>query len=78
MLNYNIYTLEDMNEYSEADSLIFNDNKYLLLSQIDNESNICIRKVVNNDGENYFYRLKGFEFEEVFNEFAIKNMNLFE
>lgn len=78
MLNCKIYTLEDTYDYTEADTLELNNNKYVLLSQVDDPNNICIRKVVFEDGQNYFYRLQNFEFEDVINQFALKNMNLFE
>lgn len=77
MIDVNTFVLENGIEYTEVDMLDYNDNKYLLLSNINDVKDSCIRKlVVEVDGE-YVCRLDDEEFDVVLNMFVEKNKDLF-
>ena len=66
----NIYKLENNIDYMEIDSINYKNNKYVLLSNINNSKDVCIRKV---GLDNYIYRLDNNELNEVINLFIKEN-----
>lgn len=80
MQEYDIYTLEDNNDYEVVDSIEEDDSLYLLLSQMNNISNIVIRCLTKDDesGEEYLERLTDDKFNSMFDKFIRKNKNLFD
>ncbi len=80
LLNSEIYTLEDNNDYELFDTIEEDNNTYLLLAQVNNLRNIVIRNLVYNtsNGEETLERLEEDKFEDIFNRFIKKNKDLFE
>ena len=76
-VNYKIHVLEDEYRYIEVDSIINEQNEYILLAQETNPSNICFRKIINENIFQYYGRLTTKEFNEIFIKFQEKNKNLF-
>ena len=78
MVEVNTIVLENGIEYTEVDDLIYNNTKYILLSNIKNVKDSCIRKISNHDDKEYLCRLEDEkEFEIVLNKFIEKNKALF-
>jgi len=79
LLDSEIFTLEDHNEYEVYDTIEEDNNTYLLLAQVDNLRNIVIRNMVYNstNGEETLERLDDDKFEDIFNKFIAKNKDLF-
>lgn len=78
MREFNTMVLEDGIEYTEVDNLIYNDFKYVLLSNINNVKESCIRKMSVEDNDNYVYRLENEkEFDMILSMFVEKNKALF-
>lgn len=78
VIDVSTYMLENGIEYTEIDNLEYNNNKYILLSNINNVKDSCIRKLVIEDNEEYIYRLEDDkEFDVVLNLFIEKNKALF-
>lgn len=75
MLDVNVYTLEDGKDYSLVDSLVYRKEVYVLLCEIDNTQNICIRKLKKENDTEYFQRLDR-NFNEIYKMFIDKNSNL--
>lgn len=63
MEEYNVITLEDNLEYAELETITYNNTEYILLSEINNEENFCIRKIKKKDNEEY---IVGLDSEEEF------------
>ena len=80
MLDVDIYTLEDKNEYEVYDTIEEDNNTYLLLAEVNNLRNIVIRNLVYNqvNGEEHLERLDDNKFDDIFNKFISKNRDLFE
>ena len=80
MQEYKIYTLEDNNDYELVDEIVEEDITYLLLSQMNNISNIVVRRIIKDDvtGEEYLDRLSDDKFNYIFDKFIRKNKNLFD
>ena len=79
MIEFNTMILENGVEYTEVDDLIYNDTKYLLLSNIKNVKDSCIRKISIEDNEEYICRLDDDkEFDIILNLFIKKNKALFD
>jgi len=80
VLDCEIYTLEDNNEYEVYDTIEEDNNTYLLLAEVNNLKNIVIRNLVYNkvNGEEHLERLDEDKFDEIFNEFIKKNKDLFQ
>jgi len=71
-MEVNVVTLENNKDYIIIDTIEFNDNKYLFLSNKDDENNMCVRKIITKDRE-YLTKLDNQnELEEVLNIFATK------
>ena len=68
--------LEDGEEYAIIDITTYNNNKYVLLSNIANKDKVCVRKVVNEDDKVYICRLEDNELKEVLNLFVKENKDL--
>lgn len=78
MVDVNTVVLENGIEYTEIDELIYNNNKYVLLSNIKDVKDSCIRKLEIEDDEEYLCRLDNQqEFNDVLNLFIEKNKTLF-
>ena len=79
LLDSEIYTLEDNNEYEVYDTIEEDSNTYLLLAEVNNLKNIVIRNLVYNpaNGEEHLERLEDNKFDEIFNKFIQKNKDLF-
>jgi len=52
-MDMEIITLDDGKDYFEVDTLEYNGNKYLLLSEVDKVKNVCIKKSFFRDGDEY-------------------------
>ena len=80
MQEYEIYTLEDNNDYELVDEIVEDDIRYLLLSQVNNISNIVVRCVTKDEetGEELLERLTDEKFNSIFDKFIRKNKNLFD
>lgn len=73
-LEFNIIKLENNEEYVIVDAIQNENNKYLFLANKDNEEDICIRKVIENDGQEFLIKLDDEEeFEETLELFNIKH-----
>ncbi|MBQ7030939.1 MAG: DUF1292 domain-containing protein [Bacilli bacterium] len=71
-MEVNVVTLENNKDYIIIDTIEFNDNKYLFLSNKDDENDMCVRKIITKDRE-YLTKLESEnELEEVLNIFATK------
>ena len=68
------YTLEDNLEYVLVDKVFYNSKEYLLLSEVDNYENICIREL-RDDG---LYTFDEEDFSKILQLFVDKNKDLFE
>lgn len=65
-LELNVIKLENNEEYVIVDAIQNEDNKYLFLANKDNEEDICIRKVIIKDGQEFLRKLDNDdEFDEV-------------
>lgn len=54
---YNIVTLEDNLEYAELETISYNNNEYILLSELNNPENFCIRKIETKNNKEYIVGL---------------------
>ena len=73
---YEVIMLEDNLEYAEIETLNYNNNTYYLLVQTDNPENICIRKLLIENNEEYIVGLDSKEeFDNVINLFSKKLPN---
>lgn len=78
MIDINTIVLENGVEYTEVDDLIYNDTKYVLLSNIKDVKDSCIRKITFENNEEYVCRLEDDkEFDMILNMFVEKNKALF-
>ena len=78
MIDVNTMILENGVEYTEIDSLVYNNNKYILLSNIKNVKDSCIRKITIENNEEYICRLDDDnEFDIILSLFVKKNEALF-
>ncbi len=72
----NSVMLENGEKYNILDSTTYNNNKYVLLSNVSNKDNVCVRKIVNEDDKVYICRLEENEVKEVLNLFVKENKDL--
>jgi len=78
MVDINTIVLENGIEYTEVDDLVYNNTKYILLSNVKNVKDSCIRKISIEDNEEYLCRLEDDnEFDTVLDLFIQKNKALF-
>ena len=74
MIEVNTMILENGIEYTEVDNLIYNGVKYVLLSNIKDVKDSCIRKMSVGDNEKYVCRLENeSEFDTILKMFLEKN-----
>ena len=64
--------------YLEIDRKKLDNVEYLLLSNVENPENVCIRKIVKKDNQEYLSKLRNTEFHDVLKHFLENNENLFE
>ena len=78
MIEVNTVVLENGVEYTEVDDLIYNNTRYVLLSNIKNVKDSCIRKIVEEEDDVYIEELdNNAEYEKILNLFVEKNKTLF-
>lgn len=78
MIEVNTLILENGIEYTEIDKLIYNNTEYLLLSNVKNVKDSCIRKIEIENDEQYICRLEDEkEFDMILDLFMEKNKALF-
>ena len=78
MIDVNTIVLENGIEYTEIDKLIYNNIEYLLLSNVKNVKDSCIRKIEIKNNEELICRLDDeIEFDTVLELFMEKNKALF-
>jgi len=78
MVEVDTIILENGVEYTEVDDLIYNNTKYILLSNVKNVKDSCIRKISIQDNEEYLSRLDDEkEFDTILDKFIEKNKALF-
>mgnify|MGYP004498522417 FL=1 len=70
-----IYTI-DNDDYILLDSIIYEQEKYLLLSKKDDESKTIFRKSVIIDGEEYLEKIDESIYDEIVNLFLEHNRDL--
>lgn len=67
--------LENGEEYIKLNSVMYNNIEYMLLSNISNIKDVCVRKVVKENGKEYVCRLEKKELEEVLKLLNTKEEN---
>lgn len=73
---YNVITLEDNIEYTEIDRIEDNNNIYVVLSDLENPENFCIRKLINENNKEFIVGLDSKEeFDKVLKIFTEKYIN---
>ena len=78
MIDVNTIVLENGIEYTEIDKLIYNNIEYLLLSNVKNVKDSCIRKIEIKNNEELICRLEDEnEFDIILDLFMEKNKALF-
>lgn len=78
MIDINTVVLENGIEYTEVDDLVYNSTRYILLSNIKNVKDSCIRKILLEDDEEYLCRLDDdVEYNKILELFIEKNKALF-
>ena len=78
MIDINTVVLENGIEYAEVDDLIYENTKYILLSNIDNVRDSCIRKITVDNNLEYISELDDDkEFDIILKLFLEKNKALF-
>ena len=78
MVEVDTVVLENGIEYTEVDNLVYNDTKYILLTNAKNVKDSCIRKLEILDNEEYLSRLDNDnDFETILDMFLEKNKALF-
>lgn len=63
--------------YLEVDRQTIDNVEYLLLSNVEKPENVCIRKIVKKDNQEYLTKLRNTEFHKVLKHFLENNENLF-
>ena len=78
MIDINSVILENGDEYTEVDDLVYENTRYILLSNIDNVRDSCIRKIIIDNNLEYISELDNEkEFDVILNLFLEKNKVLF-
>lgn len=74
-MDVNVIALDGI-EYLIIDALEIDDNKYLILANEKDDLDMCIRKVIIEDGKEFLDKLEDEEeFEKVMTSFEAKHMN---
>lgn len=72
-MEVNVITLENEKDYIIIDTIEFNSNKYLFLSNKEDENDMCVRKIILKENKEYLIKLDSEnELEEVLNIFTTK------
>lgn len=78
MIEINTVILENGIEYTEVDDIVYDNVKYILLSNINDVKDSCIRKIIILNNEEYISKLDSDrEFDIVLSLFMEKNKALF-
>jgi len=78
MVEVNTVILENGIEYTEVDDLIYNNIRYVLLSNVKNVKDSCIRKISIKEDEEFLSGLDNEEeFDLILDLFMQKNKTLF-
>ena len=73
-LEVNVIELEDGIKYVIVDAIQDKENKYLFLANKNDETDVCIRKIIIKENKEYLVKLDSDdEFEEVLTLFNIKH-----
>lgn len=74
-IEVHVITLENNKNYEIIDTIQINDNKYLILSNEEDDNDICVRKVIVEGEREYITKLDTKEeFEEIMCTFYNKYM----
>lgn len=74
-IEVNVITLENNRDYEIIDTIKIDDKKYLILSNEEDDNDICVRKVIVEGGREYITKLDNKEeLEEVMTNFYNKYM----
>lgn len=73
-----IITLDDGIDYQELDSLIYNQDKYILLSNVNDPKDICIRKIQKENEKEYICRIEEEKIKIILSLFVEKNRDILE
>ncbi len=71
-----VVTLENGEDYYIINSIIHNDINYILLSNLSNSKDICIRKIINESNKEYLSRLNDDELNMILNLFVKENKDI--
>ena len=71
-----VITLENGEDYGIINTCLHDNTKYLLLSNLSNSKDICIRKIINENNKEYITRLNDKELEMVLNLFIKENKDI--
>lgn len=71
MINVTVYTLEDNKDYNVIDKLSYNNKIYVLLSEVGNIDNVCVRELMVEDGD-YLRRLDT-DYDIIYNALLKRN-----
>lgn len=75
MIDVNVITLENNQEYLIVDALELDNNNYLVLGKEEAIGDFCIRKVINKDGKEFLVKLDSSEeFNKVLNAYVHKHI----
>ena len=78
MVDIRTVVLENGIEYTEVDDIIYNNTRYILLSNVNNVKDSCIRKISVQENSEYLCRLDSErEFNTILDLFLEKNKTLF-
>lgn len=78
MVEVDTIVLENGVEYTEVDQLTYNEVRYILLSNVKNVKDSCIRKITVQNDEEFLCRLDSDkEFDMILDMFLEKNKALF-
>ena len=78
MVEVDTIVLENGVEYTEVDQLTYNEVRYILLSNVKNVKDSCIRKITIQNDEEFLCRLDSDkEFDMILDMFLEKNKALF-
>lgn len=75
LIEVNVITLENEKDYEIIDTIKIDEHKYLILSNEEDDNDICVRKVIEKEGKEYITTLDSEEeFENVMKKFYDKYM----
>ncbi len=75
MIDLDVITLENNQNYLIIDTIVNENNKYLFLVNEDNKNDIVLRKVIKKDEKEYVTKLDSKdEFEEIMTLFNLKHL----